>query len=252
MTIFRKKIICLLSFMVLNAHALGAIAFDPPKDYEIDEKEKIGKVALVSGKKDDTRFYEAKMSVEMNSNIEKALKAVLNFDERCNNEQASKRKFWDKNKKCSQKNSNLVESVVIKDLKARPEKVNGQVASFVVLRRIYKRESFNHFDLIRVIKEKASNGKDRYVVTQRMLDNGEAKKYVRNFIKRESAFLNAQSRYVLEEAGNNKTKLSYVYQSYTDHWLLNKSLASGEVFESMAESFGLLESALNNLVKKDA
>ncbi len=87
------------------------------------------------------------------------------------------------------------------------------------------------------------------MVTQRMLGNSEAKKYVKNFIKKESAFLSAQSRYVLEEMGNKKTKLSYVYQSYTDHWLLNKSLASGEVFESMAESFALLETALNNLTQ---
>ncbi len=93
MTIFKKHIFWTLSLMVLNAHALGAIAFDLPSGYEMDEKEKIGKVALVSGKKDDTRFYEAKMSVEMNADIENALEAVLNFDERCNNEQALEKKI---------------------------------------------------------------------------------------------------------------------------------------------------------------
>lgn len=239
------KRLMFLFFLLIHYVAAGSI----PTDFNIDSKDEIDGVSLVSGKKDDVRFYQGKMEMFLEKSIDDVLAAVLDFGGRCNNEHADRRKFWDKKRKCDQHNANLIESVVISKFEKPNKKQPELIHSYIVLRRIYNRELFQNYDLIEVYKNK-KDGLDSYTVKQRMITDDEAKKYMEKPLERESAFLASGGEFVMKKVSATKTKLSYTYHSKTDHWLLNKSIVSGRVFSAVAESLDILKDAIVGLAEK--
>jgi hypothetical protein len=205
---------------------------------EIDEKETINNVALKSGKKGDHRYYEGKIKKEFNTNIDSLKNAIMAFDQRCNNEYKDKRKLTDKKTKCKYHNGNVIENFIHRDLKAYTKEKN-EIDRIMISRRIYNREEFSQTDIVKVY-EYQEDGKKVVKITMDMLKEKQAKEFIEPKVKTESAFSKAYGVFLLKEIAPNKIELTYTYSSKTDHWLINKSIAAGEVFENMAKS-------LNNL-----
>lgn len=205
---------------------------------EIDEKETINDVVLRSGKKGDNRYYEGTLVKTFDRDLESLKKAINSFDQRCNDEYKEKRKFSDKKKDCKYFNGNVIENIVHHKLKDYQKEAN-EIDRFLISRRIYNREEFSQTDLVIVYKT-MEDKKEVHTIFMQMIDKKEAKKYIDPLVDTESAFNRAQGTFKLTALEPNKTKLEYTYSSRTDHWLINKSIAAGEVFEKMAKS-------LNNL-----
>ncbi|MDA8792532.1 hypothetical protein N9N67_04760 [Bacteriovoracaceae bacterium] len=230
----------LLSVLILP---IGLMAKDSSikykkKKFPIDKKSKNRKqnIKLKTGKTSDRRAYNGTVHQEVDAPIENILSAVLDFENRCNNEMKDKRKYHSKKKKCKYFNGNLVESKIIRSDKLKPNKEQNIKDQFIIIRNIYNRYAFTHADLITVFEE-IHQDKKRYRVKIEMMDDRKTKKYLKNKIERTSAFLNIEGEFVLDQISPNKTSISYSYVSVTDHWLLNKSVSAGTVMEKMESSF---------------
>jgi hypothetical protein len=169
----------------------------------------------------------------------------LAFDQRCNNEYIDKRKLTDKNIKCKYHNGNVVENFIHRDLK-KYEKEKDEIDRIMISRRIYNREEFSQTDIVKVYQYQ-KDGRKVIKITMEMLNEDDAKKFITTKVKTESAFNKAYGVFLLTELAPNKVELEYTYSSRTDHWLINKSIAAGEVFENMAAS---LNNLFDNLDKE--
>lgn len=209
--------------------------------YQVDDKEthEKTKVKMISGKKDSNRFYQGNLSQVFSHPFEKVVIAVSNFTEKCNNELKDKRELTDKKYECPYHNTNLVESKVYKVTKDYKKEEN-ETDRYLIARRIYNRSSFSHMDLVRVYETKNVSGKRVLTITQEMLTDKKANALVDNPLDQDSAFQKAFAKYTITEIDNKSTILNYYYASETDHWLLNKSISVGKVFDSMGASIGLL------------
>lgn len=233
---FKNLSIFLFSFFLISNSFAAKL-----EGYEIDEKEthEEYKIKLISGKKDDVRIYQANHSFELNHPIKIVLNSILNFEEKCNNEYKDQRKLTDKSKSCKFHNGNLIESKIIKDLKKyTPDPYESD--RFLIARRIYNRENFSHMDLVKIYKKMNKEGQEVIEVKLDMVDDKVAKALTNPPVEKDSVFQRASSYFVLTQINKNKTKFEYTYTSETDHWLLNKSISVGKVFESMAKSIDLL------------
>jgi hypothetical protein len=244
-----------MKFLLIALFALPVLAFEKYVDgIKVEDHEKVDHVELFSGKKDDVRFYKGKVHKEIELPIDKVLVAVNEFERRCNNEHRKRRKFTKASFDCTQKNSNLVESVKITDLKftkSEPFKVD----EYILARNIYNRGSYNHYDLITEKHIKQQDGKRVYVIKQRMLSDEEAKKYLgKTYTPQETVFLHTYGIFTLKEISKNKTDLTYEYVSHTDHWVLNKSISVSRFFDGTQKSLKNLvfqiENRANNLAKE--
>lgn len=223
--------ILLISFSVLADYS----------SFDIDDKEthEKTKVKMISGKKDSNRFYQGNLSKVLSHPLEKVVTAVSNFTEKCNNELKDKRELTDKKYNCPYHNNNLVESKIYKVTKPFTKEEN-EIERYLIARRIYNRQSFSHMDLLRIYETKNKLGKRVITITQEMLSDKKAKALINNPLEQDSAFQKAFAKYTITEIDDNSTSLKYYYASETDHWLLNKSVSVGKVFDSMGASIGLL------------
>jgi hypothetical protein len=214
--------------------------------FEIDNKEKNEKykIDLLSGKKDSLRFYKGAQTKVLNDKIQDVVLSITNFDEKCNNDYKDRRELVSKDQDCKYHNGNLVESKVYKPLK-KYEKEPNEIDRYLVARRIYNRQSFSHIDLVVIYQSINKKGQKVIRVSQRMIEDKEAKKYIKPPVEYDSVFQVAKSSFTLTEISPKKTQLEYFYASETDHWLLNKSVSVSKVFESMAKSIDLLLSSID-------
>jgi len=226
---------------IILTHSLFAGDFF--KKVEIDEKETVNKVKLRSGKRGDNRYYEGNLVRTFNTSITSLRDAILAFDQRCNNEYLDKREILPKDKKCKYHNNNVIENMVHKELKSY-EKEENETGRLIISRRIYNREDFSQSDVIKIYEYKL-NDKKVIKITMEMIDEKEAAKYIKPLVKTVSAFNKSQGTFLLTELSPGKVELDYTYSSRTDHWLINKSIAAGEVFESVAKSLNSLFDHLN-------
>jgi hypothetical protein len=205
--------------------------------YEIDSQESRKKydIELRSGKKDDVRYYEAKMTKVIDAPMKNVKESIINFDQKCNNDYSNKRKFTDENNKCKYHNPSLVESIIIKDINVKDLSENEE-ERFLVNRLIYNTNTYNHSDLIQIFNKSTSE----IVITHTMLESDEAKKYNAKAYEKDSAFDHSKGTFTLTSLSPTQTKLDYIYVSTTDHWVLNKSVSISKVFDSMTESFNHL------------
>lgn len=224
--------------------------------FKVDNKKthKKTKVKLISGKKNDKRFYQGNLTRTFDASIDSVLSSILNFEDKCNNKLKKKRKLTSKKKKCIYKNKNLIESKVYDPTKEYKKEKN-EIDRILVVRRIYNRSNFSHVDLVQIYETQNSSGQKVITIKQHMMSNKEAKKYFDPPVDHESAFGKAIAEYTLTQVDKNKTVFNYYYANETDHWLLNKSVAVDRVFDSMSSGINLLfKSISKNILKgnKDA
>lgn len=184
-------------------------------------------VHLETSKTKSTRHLKATRSVTLSLNLEESLKLVLNFDEKCNNKFKDKRKWTDKAVDCKFHNNNLIETVYYRDIKNRNLSWRDH---FLLVRHGYNRGSFLYFEEITVEKsDKESH------VRQRLLSDEEVKNFLDTKLETVFSFNKVAGHFHLKQLELNQTQLTYTYESSTDHWLLNKEMMIGEIFESTAK-----------------
>jgi hypothetical protein len=206
--------------------------------FEIDKRESKPEIntELESGKKDDNRIFKLTKDITFNAPLEKVLNAILIYDEKCNAEFVEKRVLTDKSKTCKYHNKNLIETKIHTLMDNKFEKF------FVLERRIYNRDLYSNVDMVKVKKNK--NGSIE--VSQRMLTDKEAKRYIKDPIKQVSVFQKTSAKYILTAQKDKTTKVNYTYNMVTDHWILNKSMATSRVFKSMLKGTKLLFKSIRN------
>jgi hypothetical protein len=234
----KMKFIAIL-FALASLAVNASVHITSTEGYAIDERETIGDINLVSGSDEEYRVYQAVINREYNAPIEMVVKHTLNFDEKCNNKYKRRRKITDRNSKCRFHNHNLVESIIIRDIKKTYQKEQNEIDRFIVQREIYNRGRFHHNDLVVVKNWKNEKGQEVVTVSHSALHDNEAKQYLKNPVEFNSAFVRMTGYYTFTAISPTKTKVEYKYTSKTDHWLLTKSMIVGKVFDNMAKGTGL-------------
>lgn len=245
-----------LSFIVILISALtvsNVFSKDQFKGFEIDKKDKDKKhgITLKSGKKGDIRMYQASITQSFEGNLEDIKNSVINFEDKCNNEKSDERRYLKKNKKCKYLNQNLVESKIKRKLK-KYTKEKDEIDRFIIFRHASNRGTHTHNDLLKIYQYKNGKAQDEIRVTMQMLTEKEAKKTLSNPIETSSAFLHTFGEFLITVTGPNKVQVTYTYTSKTDHWLINKSISAGKVFDSMSNGFKLLFKSIKQENKKIA
>jgi hypothetical protein len=209
----------------------------------VDKKDIINGVRVESGKNNSTRFYTGTTTKTLPYSMKAVASGIVNFSEKCNNAFSDKRKFTNKNIKCRYHNDNLVETLVIKNIKTSGwQKESGEVERYILGRKIYNRGDFGHHELVRIYEGKNSQDQKTVTIVQTMLDDKDVTKYTNPSFSKDSAFDKANSIFTLTEVKANETQLNYHYTAQTDHWILNKEVSIPQVFSSMSKS-------INDLVK---
>ena len=212
-------------------------------DIKYDKKDKILGVELVTAKDNKTRMYLGTISKTFPQNLVSVKNAVINFADKCNNSYMKKRKFTDKKQKCKYHNDHLVETFVIKDINAKGwTKEENEIERYILGRKIYNRGEFGHYELIQIFQSKNAEDQNFIKITQTMLNDKQTRAYVKPRFKRESAFKNTVSTFILTETKPQETQLSFEYKAETQHWVLNKEISIPQVFSNMSKS-------INDLVK---
>lgn len=217
----------------------------PAQQIKLDEKKQVDGVQMASGKADDVRIYEGKKIKKYQTPISELEKIVLDFSSRCNQEFVKKRVHFERSYQCKHFNKNMIETVVHKDIKQVGEKEKNEVDRFVMTRYIYNRGYFHHNELAKVYKWKNEKGQEVVRIIHRMMSNDEAKKYLKDPVEKESAFIETTGEFILTQVSKEETQLEYIYRSKTDHWLLNKSMVVGEFFENMSKGVNGLFSSID-------
>lgn len=184
-------------------------------------------VSLESTKTDSTRHLKAVKSTELALSLEDSLKLVLNFEEKCNNAFKEKRKWSPKNIDCKFHNNNLIETIHHREIKNKRTDLKDH---FVLLRHGYNRGSFLYFEEITLTQ----SDKDIHV-RQRLLSDDEVKTFLDTKLETLFSFQKVNSHFHLQALAPQKTQITFTYESSTDHWLLNKEMMLGEIFESTAK-----------------
>lgn len=208
---------------------------------EVDKIEVLNGVQLRSGKKNDTRSYTGRIEKYFQFPIEMVKKGVTNFSEKCNNSFKDKRKFTKDMGNCKYHNENLVESFVIKDIR-NSDKIKNVNEAYLLGRIVYNRGSFGFYELVTITESKNQLNQKTITISTRMLEDKEVKLYTSPKFKKESAFDNSSTRFILTETSPTETKVNYEYHASTDHWILNKEVSVPQVFASMSKS-------INDLIK---
>lgn len=221
------------------------------KGFEIDKKDQDKKhgITLKSGKKGDVRMYQASITQTFNGNLENIKNSVINFEDKCNNEKSDERRYLKKKKKCQYLNQNLVESKIKRKIKKYQSEKN-EIDRFVIFRHASNRGTHTHNDLLKIYQYKNAKAQDEIKVSMRMLSEKEAKKVIKDPIETSTAFLHTFGEFIITVVGPNKVQVSYTYTSKTDHWLINKSISAGKVFDSMSSGFKLLFKSIKQENKK--
>ena len=219
------------------------IAIHAFADTKVEKQELINGVTVQTGKHDSTRMYSGSINKVIPYSLKNVSQSILNFQDRCNNSFKDRRKFTSKSVNCKYHSDNLVETIVLKNIKTSGwTKEAGEIDRFLLGRQIYNRGSFGHYELVRVYEEKNNKEQKTIRIVQTMLEDKEVKKYTKPNFEKDSAFDKTTGSFVLTETGPNETLLTYDYCSFTDHWVLNKEVSIPQVFSSISKS-------INDLVK---
>jgi hypothetical protein len=233
----------ILKLMVFICWFIAIQSFASPG---LDKQETINGVRLESGKKDSTRFYNASVTKTYGFPLSAVEKSVVDFENRCNNAYKDKRKFTDKKNNCKYHNENLVETLIIKDIRIQGwSKVAGERERYLLGRQIYNRGNFSHYELIQVIDGVNQQQQKTVRIIQTMLSDEETKIYTSPKFDKDSAFTKAVAVFELTAISEKETKLTYTYQAHTDHWLLNKEVSVPQIFSSISKNINELVTNLD-------
>lgn len=201
-----------------------------------DRHEKLKGVSLQTGKEGDQRNYRAFTKTTLPYSASMVLNSIINYAEYCNNSLKLKRQFSDQARDCKYHNENIIESMVIKNLKTASAAEPGEVERFVVGRRIYNRGLYGHYELVKISAGKNKAGQKTHTINQRMLNDSESKTLIEPQIQKDSSYSESTVRFILTEISPTQTELKYIYQASTSHWILNKELSVAQVFSSLVKS----------------
>ncbi len=178
-------------------------------------------------KSGDSKIFKTTVKTSFKGKLSDVVKGIENFDDKCNNERRSKRKFskWEKN--CSYHNENLVEAVKIKKFSSELLK-HYPNAKYLMWRNIYNRGRFSHYD---VITKKVD--KNIIIITHQKLSDDLVKKVLPKHEKVVSAFDDIKGTYTLTQTKPNVVQVTYVYESTTDHWFLTKDFLENNIKKNM-------------------
>ena len=209
-------------FIASYAHTTVGMKFEE----EVKAHDFVVKNTLI----EDMRYFHGEGEDVINASLEKVLVEVLDFKGRCNQEYVKRRKETPKEFKCRFHNPSLIESVVIRDFKKQPDS-KKYLDEFILWRNVYNRNAWQYYDHVTVTQTDPKN----ILVRFEMMKEDKVKKYLKNPIKRDTAFDTTGGEYYLTSIGKNKTQLKFVYFSSTDHWLLSSGMAKGQIVEKIAE-----------------
>lgn len=210
---------------------------------KMDKKETIHGVLVETGKQDSVRIYQGTVSKNYPFNLNTIKNSIVNFQDKCNNDLKDKRQYTDKNISCKYHNENLVETLVVKDIKnSNLPKESGEVERYILGRQVYNRGSFGYYELVRIYEGKNEQNQKTIKIVTRMLSDKEVKSYVNPKFEKDSAFDASVSTYLLTEISPNETNFTYQYKAETEHWILNKEVSVPQVFASISKS-------INDLLK---
>jgi len=203
-----------------------------------DKTDVLNGVELLSSKESSTRSYVGHIEKSLPYGFHTVMKGITNFADKCNNEFKKKRVFTSE-EDCKYLNENLIETIVIKDIK-RPENLKSFKDSYLIGRRVYNRGEFGYYELVTV--RESLNEKNQKVthIDLTMLNDDEVKNYTDLKIKKDSAFDSSISSYKVTEVSPTETLVRYEYSATTKHWLLNKEITVPQVFSSISKGINLL------------
>ena len=178
----------------------------------------------------EKKFFKAIVTTNFNASIEQVVAGIENFDDKCNNDRRSKRKFskWEKN--CSYHNENLVEAVKINKFESAPIVRSFPNAQYLMWRNIYNRGRFSHYDVITKTTENDSVQIAHKKLSEKLVGKALAKPE-----KIVSAFDDIIGVYKISKLNNGMVKVVYTYESSTDHWFLVRDFLEKSILENMAK-----------------
>lgn len=204
---------------------------------KMDKKDTINGVFVQSGKNNSTRYYSGSISKIFPYQLGTIRNSIVNFDQKCNNSFKDRRRFTNKSISCKYHNDNLVETMVIKNIKSEGwKKETGEVERYILGRRIYNRGEFGYYELVRIFESKNQQNQKTVKIVQTMLSDKEARTYLTPAFERDSAFDKASATFTLTEINSRETDLKYEYSAETEHWVLNKEVSVPQVFSSISKS----------------
>ena len=234
---FTGLLLAITSLLTGSLHAKETINYD--------RHEKHRGVSLQTGKEGLHRNYRAYTKTILPYSVSVVRKSITNYTDHCNNAFKLKREYSDKNSTCKYHNENMIESVVVKNLKPGWTPVEGEVERFVVGRRVYNRGLYGYYEMVHISEGKNKAGQKVHIINQRMLSDNESKAVINPEFQKDSSFSDSTIRFLLTEIAPNQTELKYIYEASTAHWILNKELSVAQVFSSITKS-------VNELVKSVA
>lgn len=235
-----RNLVSLSSFFIFSA-AYASYLLKP--NLKVDKSNQIQGVELSSAKVNDSRIYQSLKSETITGNLEVVKKAILDFNQRCNNELKERRKYTSKNQVCPYHNDNVIEVTLLPlfDLK------NGAQENYLQSLYIYNRQDLVHHQLVSVFYPWKGDSKKMRILLE-LIDDKKAQKIAGKIDPTQSVFQNAVTEFILHESKPKQVKVQYSYEIKTDHWLLNKSIAAENVFENMQKGINTLFSELQKQV----
>ncbi|OFZ17141.1 MAG: hypothetical protein A2X86_01435 [Bdellovibrionales bacterium GWA2_49_15] len=222
----------LIIFIVATAPAFAEFSIQSLK---FEDQREMNGVKLETAKVDDARIFHATLGKVIQRPFSDVVSDILHFEQRCNNDYRDKRRFSPKDFNCQHLNKNLVESIIIRDIKLPPAKMENEKQRFLIFRNIYNREAFQNYDLVVHTEKIVASGKRLALITYGMLSDEEVLPYLATSEKKKSVFDVIQGSYEVEELEPGKCRVGMTYTTKTSYWMMTNGFAVAMVYKSMAE-----------------
>ncbi|MCB9092438.1 MAG: hypothetical protein H6621_02155 [Halobacteriovoraceae bacterium] len=203
---------------------------------EVDKSEKRDGFSLKTGKVNQYRIYQAKTTKLYQHPPQFVAKAILDFENRCNNEYHDLREHLKKDFHCPFFNKLLVETI------RHPIVSSKKDGDQFVTTKIIKNRGRHVVNELVTVKDVYENGNKNVLITIESINDQLAKQLTQKELKSSTVITKSITRFYLKNIGNESTLIDYSYEMKTDHWLINKIIAASSVFDNMHENIiNLLE-----------
>ena len=234
-----RAFVQLTLFLFFVSVAVTAFAEFSLQGLKFEDQREINGVQVQNANVENGRVYHATLGKVIERPFLDVVSDILHFEQRCNNEYRDKRRYSAKDFNCQHLNKNLVESVIIRDIKFPVKKVENEKDRFLIFRNIYNREAFQNYDLV-IHTEKGgeksgTTGKRVATITYSMLSDEETQQYLTTSEKKKSVFDVIQGSYEIEELDGAKCRVCMTYTTKTSYWMMTNGFAVAIVYKSMAE-----------------
>jgi prolyl oligopeptidase PreP (S9A serine peptidase family) len=207
---------------------------------KVDKRQTLNGVKLRSSKEDVVRKYNGRMERTYPYPISVIKSGITNFTERCNNSFRSRRKFTALETDCKFHHDSIVETFVIKDFKGHEE-------SYLLGRKVYNRTEYNRYELVTIHEGQDEEARKTITITSKMLSDEAVKEFTAPPFVTDSEFKDSVTTFTLTAISPQQTKITFDYNSETDHWLLNKVISVPQVFSFISRD---MLDTMNSLEKE--